>query len=319
MNRDVLRSEPDAPLADVVAQMNSNSQSAVVVCEEETPVGVITERDVVAVLDLCLQGHSFSAVQAADVMAHPVHTLPETSTMIEVIRVMNERRFRRVPIVDDKNQLTGIVNLLELQEAMNFALERRGRDLEAAVMERTAELQAANAQLEELSISDGLTGLLNRRAMTKKLEELHALSGRYGNAYSVILLDIDHFKNYNDSLGHLKGDDAIRALAKLLESTVRVLDNVYRYGGEEFLIIMPETDELNVSYAAERIRSETEAVGIPHPASSAADVLTVSIGHASVTRRTLDSFESWRDVIDEADKALYRAKAAGRNRVDGPI
>ena len=110
-----------------------------------------------------------------------------------------------------------------------------------------------------------------------------------------------------------------KSLAKLLESTVRVLDTVYRYGGEEFLIIMPETDEVNVSFAAERIRSETEAMGIAHPASSAADVLTVSIGHTSITRRSLDSFESWRAVIDEADKALYRAKAAGRNRVAGPI
>ncbi len=106
-------------------------------------------------------------------------------------------------------------------------------------MARTAELQAANAKLEALSLSDGLTGLLNRRAMAAKLEELHDLSRRYGNAYSVILLDIDHFKQYNDTLGHLAGDEAIRRIAKRLRSAIRGSDHAYRYGGEEFLVAMP--------------------------------------------------------------------------------
>ncbi|MBC8188052.1 MAG: CBS domain-containing protein [Proteobacteria bacterium] len=85
-------------------------------------------------------------------MASPVHTLPQSSCMDEVIQIMNDRGFRRVPIVDDKNQLVGIVNLTELQTAINGALERRGRDLEITVMARTSELQAANAKLERLSL-----------------------------------------------------------------------------------------------------------------------------------------------------------------------
>ena len=144
--------------------------------------------------------------------------------MGQVMWIMNEQRFRRVPITGDKNELSGIVNLMELQAAMNAALERRGRDLEVAVMERTAELQAANAKLEELSIRDGLTGLLNRRAMTEKLEHLHDLSQRYGSPFSVILLDIDHFKSYNDALGHVQGDEAIREIAELLHRFGPYLD-----------------------------------------------------------------------------------------------
>ncbi len=184
-------------------------------------------------------------------------------------------------------------------------------------MARTAELQAANAKLEALSLSDGLTGLLNRRAMAAKLEELHDLSRRYGNAYSVILLDIDHFKQYNDTLGHLAGDEAIRRIAKRLRSAIRGSDHAYRYGGEEFLVAMPETGDESV---AERIRRSTEALAIPHPASSTAAIVTVSIGHASVGSGAAGEAHDWQDVVGRADRALYRAKQLGRNRVaEAPI
>ena len=319
MNRDVLKGEPDTPLGEVVALMNSRAQSCFVVCEDGAPIGVITERDAVAVLDRSLSGERFEEVLAADVMTSPIHTLPESASMTQVMWIMNERRFRRVPITDEKDALSGIVNLTELQAAMNVALERRGRDLEVAVMARTAELQAANAKLEELSIRDGLTGLLNRRAMSEKLDELHALSRRYGNPYSVILLDIDHFKNYNDSLGHVQGDQALRELSRLLEASVRTLDFVYRYGGEEFLIAMPETDPASVLPAAERVRERVEASALSHPDSSTGPFVTVSVGHASVTRHNVDRFTEWSDVVESADKALYRAKQGGRNRVEGPL
>ncbi|MGB0619139.1 MAG: diguanylate cyclase [Myxococcota bacterium] len=319
MNREVLKGEPETPLSEVIALMHSRVQSCFVVCEDGTPVGVITERDAVAVLDRKLAGERYQDVRAADVMTCPVHTLPETSTMGEVMRIMNERKFRRVPITGDKNELSGIVNLMELQAAMNAALERRGRDLEVAVMERTAELQAANAKLEELSIRDGLTGLLNRRAMTKKLEHLHDLSQRYGNPFSVILLDIDHFKSYNDALGHVQGDEAIREIAELLHDSVRTSDTVYRYGGEEFLIAMPETDHESALAVAQRIRQETEARALPHPNSPTGPVITVSLGHTSVTCHNVEQFDVWNDVVEDADKALYRAKQGGRNRIEGPL
>ena len=138
--------------------------------------------------------------------------------------------------------------------------------------------------------------------MSEKLSELHSLSRRYGSPYSVILLDIDHFKNFNDSLGHVQGDQALRELSRLLEASVRTLDFVYRYGGEEFLIVMPETDQESV-----------------RPESSTGPSVTVSVGHVSVTRHNIDRFAEWTDVVETADKALYRAKQSGRNRVEGPL
>ena len=317
MNRDVLKGEPTLPLSTVVSEMNEGVHSALVVCEDDAPIGVITERDIVQLLDRSFAGESYDGVLARDVMTSPIHTLPETSTMGEVMRIMNERRFRRVPIVDDENRLSGIVNLMDLQSAMNRVLERRGRDLEVAVMERTAELEEANAQLEKLSVSDGLTGLLNRRAMSEKLDELHELSKRYGNDYSLILLDIDHFKGYNDTLGHVAGDYALTRVAKLLRDAIRSSDSAYRYGGEEFLILMPETDDESVESVAERIRSSTEALAIPHPDSSAGRVVTVSVGHTSVSGREAAACDSWKEIVETADRALYAAKQRGRNRVVG--
>lgn len=317
MNREVLQGEADTPLSEVVAQMISQVQSAFVVCEEAVPVGIISERDAILVLDAALRGESFAATSAADVMASPVYTLSENEMMGTVIRVMSERQFRRVPIVDDKNQLSGIINLMDLQAATNTALERRGRDLEVAVMKRTVELLTANAKLEQLSIRDGLTGLLNRRAMGDKLTELHILSRRYGNPYSVILTDIDHFKNYNDALGHIQGDVALKRISKLLERSIRESDSVYRYGGEEFLIAMPETGHDSAGHVAERIRSEVEREAIPHPESSCASVVTLSLGHAVITGANASDYATWEEVVEQADRALYRAKQGGRNCVVG--
>ena len=163
--------------------------------------------------------------------------------------------------------------------------------------------------------SDGLTGLLNRRAMSEELDEVHELTRRYDNEYSIILLDIDHFKNYNDRLGHVMGDDAIRSIARLLKRSVRTSDIVYRYGGEEFLIIMPETGADSVDFVPERIRAGTEAAAIAHADSSAADVVTVSIGHTSITRHNIAALPTWTEAVEVADRALYRAKASGRNCV----
>jgi CBS domain-containing protein len=222
MNSSVLQGEDQTSLFELVSRMQSTRQSAFVVCDDGVPVGVVTERDAIAILKGALAGESFEDTKACDVMASPVHTLPQSSFMGEDIQIMNDRGFRRVPIVDDKNQLVGIVNLTELQTAMNGALERRGRDLEIAVMARTAELQAANAKLEQLSLCDGLTGLLNRRAMAAKLSELHSLCQRYGNWYLVILLDIDHFRLLHDNLGHLKSDEILEQIAASLEDSVRI-------------------------------------------------------------------------------------------------
>ncbi len=314
MSRRVLHGGPDLPLGSVIDQMTARDQDAFIVCEEGEPIGMITSRDAIAMLGRFFTGETHLGVVASDVMSSPVQVLPENSTMGELIQVIRSGGFRHVPIVDDKRRLTGIVDLMALHDATINALERRGRDLEVAVMARTAELQAANAKLRELSIRDGLTGLLNRRAMEDKLSDLQSLALRYGSPYSVALVDIDHFKNYNDRLGHIAGDEAIVRISQLLQSTIRESDSVYRYGGEEFLIVMPETDAAGASFFGERVLHAVCSAAIAHPDSSTGTFITISIGLASATREDVLDRTGWEAVVDAADRALYRAKKAGRNR-----
>ncbi len=141
MDANVIQGDEHTTIVEVISQMHDLVQSCFMVCRDGEPVGIITERDVVAVLRGMLNGETYEDTCAADIMASPVHTLAESESMGEVIRIMNDRRLRRVPIVDDKNHLSGIVNLQDLQSAMNLTLERRGRDLEISVMTRTAELR----------------------------------------------------------------------------------------------------------------------------------------------------------------------------------
>lgn len=183
---------------------------------------------------------------------------------------------------------------------------------EIEISERTAALEDANRKLEALSRRDALTGVGNRRAFEAFRERVWRLSARERKWVSVILIDIDCFKTYNDTLGHQAGDDALCLVARAIEkSAARPLDMVARYGGEEFVAVLSDTALEPALIVAERIRASVEALQIPH-AASPAGVVTVSIGVAAAL--PMDGHAS-ELTLQQADKALYRAKDAGRNRI----
>ena len=130
----------------------------------------------------------------------------------------------------------------------------------------------------------------------------------------MILLDIDHFKLYNDSQGHPAGDDVIRQMASPFRDAIRACDSAYRYGGEEFLILLPETDAHGAGLVTERIRAAIAARAIPHPTSTTDRHVTVSLGFTEISTRETAESPSWQDVGTRADQALYRSKQGGRNR-----
>jgi len=175
-----------------------------------------------------------------------------------------------------------------------------------------AELARHRAELAHLARHDPLTGLGNRRSLQEDLAVLHARSQRYGRGYALAMCDIDRFKAYNDTHGHQAGDRALRAVAATIAQEIRGGDSVYRYGGEEFLLILPEQTLDTALVAVERVRSAVQRLAIPQPAAEPGDRLTLSAGIAAYDPGEAPTAE---ELLQRADAALYRAKAAGRNQI----
>jgi diguanylate cyclase (GGDEF)-like protein len=178
--------------------------------------------------------------------------------------------------------------------------------------DQRTELRALNVELAAIARRDPLTGLRNRRALQEDLEVLEARVIRYGHRYCMAVLDVDHFKAYNDTHGHQAGDRILEVVANELSAQSRSGDALYRYGGEEFLCIFPEQSLATGTQAVQRMRIGIERLAVPHPDSSF-KVLTVSAGLAMLER---GETRSASQVLEEADAALYRAKQLGRNRVE---
>jgi diguanylate cyclase (GGDEF)-like protein/hemerythrin-like metal-binding protein len=175
-------------------------------------------------------------------------------------------------------------------------------------------LEESNRKLEALSATDGLTGIANRRHFDETLVLEHARHARTGTELSLILLDIDYFKAYNDNYGHVKGDECLRQIAGVIaDCAARPADLAARYGGEEFACILPETDRGGAVIIAERIRRSIQALGIPHKGSSTADCVTASLGVVTLHCTTNGLIV---DILAKVDELLYRAKSSGRNRVE---
>ena len=150
--------------------------------------------------------------------------------------------------------------------------------------------------------------------MKIKFEELHSLAQRHGTPYAVILCDIDHFKTFNDTLGHVAGDDAIRTVSDTLQEAVRISDTPYRYGGEEFLILLSHSDGMSAQLVAERVRARLAEHEISHPGSDVSPHLTLSLGYTEIATSEEALTITWQTVVENADRALYHAKENGRNR-----
>lgn len=187
------------------------------------------------------------------------------------------------------------------------------RTLEEKVAERTATLERLNQELRGLVNRDGLTGVANRRRGDTYLEETWGRLRRKQQPLSVIMLDVDHFKAYNDNYGHHDGDDCLMALANVVNAQLlRPADLMARCGGEEFILILPDTDNAGAVQVAEKVRRAVEALAITHAHSSVSDVVTVSLGVATAVPRAETGLEQ---LLRDADLALYQAKRLGRNQV----
>jgi diguanylate cyclase (GGDEF)-like protein len=191
-------------------------------------------------------------------------------------------------------------------ENQNHQLKKLNQELEAKVQERTRELEHKNRELERLATFDQLTGLVNRVKLDDVLTAELIRSNRYGNSLGLIMVDIDHFKAVNDLHGHQIGDQVLQSFAEQLRHGVRDADVPGRWGGEEFLIICPESDQRGVLTLAQSLRKRIQR----H------EVKGVGKKTASFGVTVFEKKDTISTIIGRADKALYKAKASGRNRVE---
>ena len=167
------------------------------------------------------------------------------------------------------------------------------------------------AELLHLSQHDELTKISNRRTFDEMLDTFYHQAKRDESALSVLFIDVDHFKNYNDFYGHQKGDDVISSIAKTVKNAIRHMDFVARYGGEEFVVLLPETDAHGAYAVASNIYKSIDRLGIPHAKSPVSNHVTISLGITVFRGEEL----SKEDLLSIADQALYRAKQLGRNQI----
>jgi diguanylate cyclase (GGDEF)-like protein len=181
----------------------------------------------------------------------------------------------------------------------------------SALVERTEQLEVANDRLNQLATLDGLTNIANRRRFTEFLQQEWNRARRSQITLSLLLMDVDYFKLYNDTYGHQGGDECLQQVAAVLDQTIkRAADLAARYGGEEFAVILSDTDRDGAFRVAETIRAQIAALKIPHSGSKVNDWVTVSVGVASLIPGRHNQPE---ELIAIADRALYQAKENGRN------
>ncbi|MDX1807579.1 MAG: diguanylate cyclase, partial [Paenisporosarcina sp.] len=197
-------------------------------------------------------------------------------------------------------------------ESLTNELMLLNQTLDEKIERRTQELSKTNAKLRELTIIDGLTGVNNRRFFDEKMLELSSDSLERGLLLTFLLIDLDEFKKYNDSYGHIMGDELIKKTASLFKEIVGADGYVTRYGGEEFGIILPNKSEEDGREIAERICREVRNMEVEHFSSSVSKIATISIGGTSSSHHDHKKPKDW---IQQADKALYASKKSGKNQV----
>lgn len=201
-----------------------------------------------------------------------------------------------------------------LRRVIHDAIDKAGAERERVaqqeqMVEASQTLAKANLELSRMTRLDPLTNLFNRRAIDDSLSREHERGLRGRRTYSILMIDIDCFKLFNDSQGHQAGDDCLQQIARCVQQTVREMDIAGRYGGEEFIVLAPDTDLAGARMLGGRICKAVSGLNIPHPVSPTADHVTISLGVASGLA------EGWQVLVKQADDALYSAKESGRNRV----
>ena len=245
--------------------------------------------------------------------AHPSALVVAAALATVFSLAANELQLRRRYATSE--QLLGVRRLYARMKEHELDLHRQDDFLlmqQETLVVQQAELLRLNEELETIARLDALTGLGNRLRLNEDLAQLAARIERTGGTAGLLLMDLDHFKRLNDTAGHLAGDAALRGLAEVLRQTSRVGDGLYRYGGEEFLVILHDADQSVLATTGQRYLTAIEAAAMPHPSNTPYGVVTASGGITELSPANCSDIDI---SLRNADEALYVAKESGRNRL----
>ena len=296
MNDKVLDIEQGVPLNIAIPLMVEKESSCLIVVDNRQPVGIITERDITRLASRLIHNPGLMDAPVESIMTPKPICVYQDNAFKEALMMSRSHQLRHLPVVNERYELTGVVTQDNLVDSY------------VRLMAEHDKLESNLENLKLLSLEDPLTGVGNRRAMEVELKHSQAQSERLQSSYAIALLDIDFFKKFNDYYGHQAGDDALKIVTKCAKNALRDADRFFRYGGEEFLILMPGTTDDEAFICAERVRAEIELLGLEN-FNADLGILTVSMGVVSSVAG------NWQNMLQKADKALYRAKSSGRNKV----
>ncbi|NJM56356.1 MAG: diguanylate cyclase [Synechococcales cyanobacterium RU_4_20] len=318
MNQQVIHGFSTDSILAIVQRMAICRVSCVVIVDPQTlsPIGILTERDIVRFHQLDLD---FAQVAAQDVMSTPLSTMSPQDSLWNVHQRMQELNVRRLVIIYPTGELAGIVTqtqmlkILDPTEMYQVMTQMQGiiEQQTAKLQQLNHQLQLANTELEHLSQTDDLTQVVNRRQLNEFLDRAWECLTHLGKPLSLIMCDVDYFKLYNDTYGHLAGDECLIKIAQALRSSTRkTLDLVARYGGEEFVVVLPNTDNAGAECVAKNIITQVGDMKIPHLSSEIAERITISLGVATTIP---NPGSSPKMLLKLADQLLYQSKQQGRN------
>lgn len=285
----------------LLKDMLADSLDSVVVVENFKPLGIFTTKDIMRLV----KEDCDTTAPISRYMTSPVDTISKHASVKETLNFLATKHYKRVVVVDEDGKIAGVVSQKELisMTYSNWAILMKRHQDELSQINK--KLLNNSEHLENLATKDALTGLYNRHKCSELFISLKQHMNEREEAFSIVMVDIDHFKHINDTYGHNQGDRVLTEVAKSLKSNLRHMDVVCRWGGEEFVMLLPTADLANAILLANKARIRLQEL-----VHESIGTITASFGVALIAQN-----DSLQGAIEKADKALYEAKESGRNCV----
>jgi diguanylate cyclase (GGDEF)-like protein len=291
----------DMKTSDLLQEMTSKQYESVVIVENFKPIGIFTTKDIIRMI----KNNQNLELSVSFYMSSPVDTISKNCSVKEALEFIKEKHYKRVVVIDEEGKMSGIITQKELISLSYSRWAMLIKEHHEELTQINASLLNKSKKYEEMASTDSLTGLYNRGKFLEVYLSSYKTMQERGNSMSFILVDIDYFKKVNDTYGHNVGDEVLVLIAHELQKTLRNIDIVCRWGGEEFVVLLPATEVENAAALAEKLRAHIESLVLQK-----VERVTASFG---VTKIYVE--DDIKSVVERADKALYDAKKSGRNMV----